>query len=81
MIGIIIWLLLIFIIAVCACPGFLVALATIFGICTLGIFVLWLLAKLTDKRANRRAEEAHTEREKAIDEWERKWGRRHPSRK
>ena len=77
MIGIIIWLLLIFIIAVCACPGFLVALATIFGICAFGIFVLWLLAKLSDKRA----EEVHTEREKAIDEWERKWGRRHPSRK
>ena len=81
MIGIIVWLLLIFIIAVCACPGFLTALATIFGICAFGIFVLWLLARITDKSAKRRVEEARKEREKAIDEWERKWGRRHPSRK
>lgn len=77
MIGIIIWLLLIFIIAVCACPGFLTALAVIFGLCALGILILWLLAKLTDKRT----EEAHTDHERAIDEWERKWGRKHPSRK
>ena len=77
MIGIIVWLLLIIIIALCACPGFLAALATIFGICAFGILILWLLAKLTDKRT----EEAHTDREKAIDEWERKWGKHHPSRK
>ena len=81
MIGIIIWLLLIFIIAVCACPGFLTALATIFGICALGILILWLLAKLTEKSAEKKAEEARTEREKAIDEWERKWGRKHFTRK
>ena len=81
MIGIIVWLLLIFIIAVCACPGFLAALGVIFGICAFGIFVLWLLAGITDKSAKRRAEEAREEREKAVDEWERKWGRHHPSRK
>ncbi|MDE6697401.1 MAG: hypothetical protein K2K25_11025 [Muribaculaceae bacterium] len=71
---------LIFIIAICACPGFLTALVVIFGICALGILVLWLLAKLTDKRADKRAEEAQAERERAIDEWEKKWGRKHPTR-
>ena len=81
MIGIIVWLLLIFIIALCACPGFLVALAVIFGICAFGILILWLLAKLTDKSVKKRAEEAHEEREKAINEWEKKWGRKHPTRK
>ena len=74
--GIIIWSVLIFIIAVCACPGFLTALVVIFGICALGILVLCLLAKLTDKRT----EESNAEREKAIDEWERKWGRKYPTR-
>ena len=76
MIGIIVWLLLIIIIAICACPGFLVALATIFGICAFGILILWLFAKLTNKRT----EEAHTDREKAIDEWEQIHRRKHPSR-
>ena len=79
--GIIIILLLIFIIAVCACPGFLAALGVIFGLCALGILILWLLARITGKSARRRAGEVREEREKAIDEWERKWGRRHPSRK
>lgn len=78
--AIIIWLVLIFIIAVCACPGFVPALFTIFGICALGILVVWLLADLTDKRNKKRTEEARIEREKAIDEWEKKWGRRHPTR-
>lgn len=76
MLGIIVWFLLIFIIACCACPGFLAALAVIFGICALGILVLWLLAKLTDKRT----EETPADREKEIDEWEKKWKRTHPSR-
>lgn len=80
MVGIIIWLLLIIVIAFCACPGFLAALATIFGICALGILVLWLLAKLTGKREDE-TQEAHTDRERAINEWERKWGRKHPTRK
>lgn len=77
MIGIIVWLVLIFIIAVCASPGFLTALAVIFGIFVLGIFILWLLAKLTGKQDD----DTRKDREKAIDEWEKKWGRKHPTRK
>lgn len=79
-IGIIVWLVLIFIIACCASPGFPVTLAIIFGICAFGILVLWLLAKLTDKQ-DEGDNEDNTDREKAIDEWERKWKRKHPSRK
>ena len=74
--ALIIWLVLIFIIAVCTCPGFLTALFTIFSITIMGIFVLWFLAKLTDKQVGKR----NIEREKAIDEWEKKWKRKHPTR-
>ena len=80
-IGIIVWAILIIIIAFCTCPGFLVALATIFGICAFVILVLWLFAKLTYKSVKKRAEDVHVGREKAIDEWEKKWGRKHPTRK
>ena len=84
MIGIIIWLLLIVIIAFCACPGFLSALGVIFGIFAFCIFILWVLARLTGKKAEEAQgdpEETLREREKAIKEWERKWGRKHPTRK
>lgn len=80
MIGIIVWLLLIIIIAYCACPGFLPAVAVILGICALVILALWLFARLTDKSEKRRAEEVREEREKGIDKWERLHGRKHFSR-
>ena len=74
--ALIIWLVLIFIIAVCACPGFLTALFTILCISILGILMLWFLAKMSDKQV----EKSNNEREKAIDEWEKEWGRKHPTR-
>ncbi|MDE5839423.1 MAG: hypothetical protein K2H49_00735 [Muribaculaceae bacterium] len=51
------------------------------GIAIVVVFVLWLLAHFTEKRADKRTEEAQRDREKAIDEWEKKWGRKHPTRK
>lgn len=74
--GIYIWLVLIFIISCCTSPGFLTALATILVIFALGILILWLLAKFTGKQA----EQSQVDREKAIDEWEKLHGRKHPSR-
>lgn len=84
-IGIIVWLLLIIIIAVCACPGFLAALGISLGILIIGIFIFWLIARLIDKREEREyetpEESAPPNREEAIKEWEKKWGRIHPTRK
>lgn len=76
MIGLIIWLLLIFIIACCACPGFLTALLIVFSLIAACFIALRLLVR--DSRKER--DTAATQREKAIDEWERKWNRTHPSR-
>lgn len=71
-IGILPWLIIFWL----AVPGSFTATVVILLICAFGILTLWILAKLTDKRA----EKARTDREKAIDEWEKKWKRPHPSR-
>ena len=81
-IGIIIWLILIIIIDTLSNPASWIIDLTLIGISIVFISVWGLLANFTEKRADKRAQ---TDREKAIDEWERKWerkwGRRHPSRK
>ncbi len=78
--ALIIWLVLIIIIATLSNPGSWIIDLTLIAIAIVFIFVLGLLAHFTEKRANKRTEDASTEREKAIDEWEKKWGRRHPTR-
>ena len=80
-IGIIVWLLLIIIIATLSNPYSWIIDLTLTGIAIVVVFVLWLLAHFTEKRADKRTEEAQRDREKAIDEWEKKWGRKHPTRK
>ena len=80
MIGIIVWLLLIIIIATLSNPASWIIDLTLIGIAIAFVFVLWLLAHFTEKRADKRTKEAHEEREKAIDEWERLHGRKHFTR-
>ena len=76
-IGIIIWLILIFIIAVCSCPGFLTVLAVILGIFCIGGIIVSFLGRSIGKRIEK---DTGIDRERAIDEWEKKWGRPHPTR-
>lgn len=88
MIGLILWVIMIFIIACASCPGFLSALFTISGgYITLYILFSWLKSnnfKLYKRRAptSKRSTPTITseDRERAIDEWERKWRRTHPTR-
>lgn len=110
-IGIIVWLILIFIIVLCECPGFLTmffvsALIVVVG----GYLLYWIGRKLLyllggslayivnlfkpgflDNEDDSEAATKHkspiwlnestkNEREKAIDEWEKKWRRKHPTR-
>lgn len=75
MLGVYIWVLLILFIAV-ATSGWEVVLFPLIGLVIYGI-ILYLIDLLREK--NTRDEQI--DREKAIDEWERKWGRKHPSRK
>lgn len=77
-IGIIVWLILIFIIVTLSIPYSWIIDLTLFGIAIAFIFVWGILTHFMEKRAYKRAKE---DREKAIDEWERKWGRKHPTRK
>ena len=78
-IGIIIWLILIFLIA-CAQPGYLPMLLALFAIAAV-VFSLYAYIR---NRINNRHEESEQyramNREKAIDAWEKKWKRTHPSR-
>lgn len=75
MLGVYICALLILFIAV-ANSGWEVVLFPLIGLVIYGI-ILCLIDLLREK--NTRDEQI--DREKAIDEWERKWGRKHPSRK
>lgn len=89
MIGIIIWAILILFIVICVCPGFITALIVCSAI-VLSVYglIYWIIGgcKLPSKsqRSKGRShvdETTKQDREKAIDEWECKWGRKHPSRK
>ena len=80
-IGIIVWLVLIIIIATLSNPYSWIIDLTLIGIAIAFISFGALLAHFTEKRADKRTEEAQSDREKAIDEWEKKWGRKHPTRK
>lgn len=76
MLGIYIWALLIIIIAI-ATMGWEVVLFPIIG------FAIWMLISIAiDNRKEKGSlRKEHIDREKAIDEWERKWNRKHPVRK
>lgn len=86
MIGLILWAILIFIIACASCPGFLTILFTVgSGYIALYIIFSWLKSnnfKLRKRRvpASKRSTPTSDDREQAIDEWERKWKRTHPTR-
>lgn len=80
-IGILIWLILIIIIAALSCSSAWIIFLTLIGIAIAIISVFGLLAHFTEKRADKRTDEDREDREKAIDEWEKKWGRKHPTRK
>lgn len=80
MLGIYIWLILIFIIACCACPGFLTILFAIFGFIAAGILVFWIIAIIADKKHEGYDHKTIINREKAIDDWEKKWKHPHPTR-
>lgn len=58
-------------------PGSFTVTVVILLICLVGIGILYLAARLTDRKTNKVA----LDREKAIQEWERKWKRPHPTRK
>ena len=77
-IGIIIWLILIVLIA-CTLPGYLPMLLTLLGIAAAGFS---LYAFICNRINNRQESEEYRakDREKAIDAWEKKWKRTHPSR-
>lgn len=89
MLGIIVWAVLIFVIIALSCPGFLTMIFVTLAV----YFVLLLLfagvrARLIDgkqietKKYHSEVTRRPTgeELEKAIDEWEKKWGRKHPTR-
>lgn len=77
-IGIIVWLVLIIIIDTLSNPSSWIIDLTLLGIAIVFISVWGLIAHFMGKRGKNLED---TDREKAIDEWERKWGRKHPSRK
>lgn len=95
MIGIIIWAILIIFIVICVCPGFLTAffVISLIVLSAYGLIyglVYWVKGgcklESTSKPHTESAKQSYIEiisnkeREKAIAEWERKWGRRHPCR-
>ncbi len=84
--GLIVWLILIFIIACGACPGFITYIVTLLSVFLAGCLLGLLLDYFRDR--DKTPGEPHSrphaytksEREKIIDQWEQKWGRTHPSR-
>lgn len=89
MIGIVLWALLIIFIVICACPGFITAFIVSSAI-VLSVYglVYWIKSGCKLPSKNRKNEEqsdidtiVRQDRESAIDEWERKWKRKHPCRK
>lgn len=76
MLGIYIWALLIVFISI-ATTGWEVILFPIIG------FVIWILISIVidSWKEKRSSQKEQIDREKAIDEWERIWNRKHPTRK
>lgn len=89
MLGIIIWAILIIFIVICVCPGFITAFIVCSAIVLCGYCLMcWIIGGCKLPSKSRRNDEktyidaiAKQERENAIDEWERKWRRKHPCRK
>lgn len=83
MLGLIIWGILIFWIACSVCPGFFIMCCITIPIAGLLYYFLWWLFEgrhyKTDKTPDRYIY-SKKEIEAAKDEWEKKWGRRHPTR-
>ena len=71
-IGILPWLIIFYMVF----PELLTATLVIILLYLAAIGILYLAARLTDRKANAEA----SEREKAIQEWEHKWQRPHPTR-
>lgn len=76
-IGIIVWVVLICVIAICTSPGVLNFLAVILGIFCIGGIIVSFVGRSIGKRIEK---DTGIDRERAIDEWEKKWGRPHPMR-
>lgn len=76
MLGIYIWALFIIIIAIAA-TGWEVVLFPVIGV-TIWLLIALVIDRWNEKRDLRRSQ---IDREKAIDEWERKWHRKHQARK
>lgn len=88
MIGIVLWAILIIFIVICACPGFITALIINSAIVLSVYGLIWWIKsgcklRYKRKRINEQflIEKNKQDREAAIDEWERKWNRKHPTRK
>lgn len=77
-IGIIIWLILIVLIA-CTLPGYLPMLLALFAIAA-GAFSIYAYICNRINKWQESEEYRAMDREKAIDAWEKKWKRTHPSR-
>ena len=78
MFGIILWLVLIFLIACASCPGYFTMLCTIlFGCVMIYAIYNFVLAVCCQKRRRKsdlnREQHETKDRERAIDEWEKKW--------
>ncbi len=89
MFGKYLWLIIIIIIACMCCPGLLTIMLIIIGVVLGGIFLVALIAdKASEPKDNKTYQKPHgnitghtsKERERAIDEWEKKWRRKHPTR-
>ena len=87
MLGIYLWLILIFIWCVLDTPGFLPFLLFVALPVGIGVFLLvnWIDDKLFSFNSyppttHHHSESPSPDRERAIDEWEKKWGRTHPTR-
>ena len=77
-IGIIIWFILIVLIA-CTLPGYLPMLLTLLGIAA-GAFSIYAFICNRTNELHESEQYRAMDREKAIDAWEKKWKRTHPSR-
>ena len=89
MLGIIVWAVLIFVIIALSCPGFITMITIAIAAYIVLLFLLsWVRAKIFDGKQIETKEyrgevtrrPSGEELEKAIDEWEKKWGRKHPTR-
>lgn len=92
MLGLIIWGILIFWIACSVCPGFFIMCCITIPIAGLLYYFLWWLFEGKKERRKKRCKKkknndspsipyySKSDIEAAKDEWEKKWGRQHPTR-